>query len=378
MTCNGDMKVLGVILDLDGTLLNTEKATKDILKEFLERYGKVVDRDKEDKRLGMMHMESVTSMVKDYELPLTPDQFSKEIRPLYHQKWPLAKPLPGANRLIRHLHNHGIPFALASNSITKNIEKKISHQGWKELFSTVLGSDQVQSGKPSPDIFLEAAKRMGVDATRCVVIEDSVIGVMAGKAAGMKVVAVPSLKAQADRYSIADSVLNSLLEFRPELWGLSAFEDWMGNALPVEPMYLNGLVSNGLLCEVADDGPTALPDQVSGIYFGWAKLDTHEIIKIVVGIGWQQKSFSAVRVIKPFVVDAYDKDISGQKLQIVLVGYIRRLIYEASEMDLNVLEEDMSIAKEALDLPIFFHDRSNTLMDEAALMENNAALSEQE
>ncbi|KAF5205326.1 bifunctional riboflavin kinase/FMN phosphatase-like, partial [Thalictrum thalictroides] len=151
-SCNGDTKILAVILDLDGTLLNTEKATKHILKEFLERYGKVVDRDEEDKRLGMMHMEAVTSIVKDYDLPLTPDQFSKEIMPLYHQKWPLAKPLPGANRLIIHLHKHGVPFALASNSITRNIENKISHQrGWKESFSTVLGSDQVNFGKPSPD-----------------------------------------------------------------------------------------------------------------------------------------------------------------------------------------------------------------------------------
>lgn len=372
-SCNGDSKITAVILDLDGTLLNTEKATKDILKEFLARYGKVVDRDKEDKRLGMMHMEAVTSMIKDYDLPLTVQQFSTQIMPLYLHKWPLAKPLPGANRLIKHLHKHGIPFALASNSITRNIEMKLSHQdGWKQSFSTVLGSDQVKFGKPSPDIFLEAAKRMGMDASHCLVIEDSLVGVMAGKAAGMKVVAVPSLQSQADRYSIADYVLHSLLEFRPELLGLPAFEDWVGKALPIEPLYVNGQVRNGLLCEVSDDGPNALPDQVSGIYFGWAKL-THRIVKVVSSIIWQQDSYAANRIIKPYLIEESNEDLTGQQLQIVLVGYIRGVNDEESGTELNIVEEDKSIACEALDLPMFVHYMNAPLLHEAALLIDNAS-----
>ncbi|KAK9284330.1 hypothetical protein L1049_023501 [Liquidambar formosana] len=217
--------VLAVILDLDGTLLNTEKATKDVLKEFLAKYGKVLDREKEDGMLGMAQKESAIAIVKNYDLPLTPDQFIKEITPFYIEKWPQARALPGANRLIRHLHKHGVPFALASNSLRDNIYAKITpHAGWKEYFSVILGIDQVKSGKPSPDIFLEAAKRMGVDAVRCLVIEDSLVGVRAAKAAGMKVVAVPP-QSEANRASIADSVLHSLLEFQPELWGLPPFED---------------------------------------------------------------------------------------------------------------------------------------------------------
>ncbi|KAK7859568.1 bifunctional riboflavin kinase/fmn phosphatase [Quercus suber] len=67
--------------------------------------------------------------------------------------WLQAKPLPGANRLMKHLHKHGVPFALASNSLREYIDVKISLQkGWKEYFSVILGSDQVKSGKPSPDL----------------------------------------------------------------------------------------------------------------------------------------------------------------------------------------------------------------------------------
>ncbi|KAL0362445.1 UNVERIFIED_CONTAM: Bifunctional riboflavin kinase/FMN phosphatase [Sesamum calycinum] len=261
-------RISAVIFDLDGTLLNTEQVTKSILKEFLAKYGKVQDSDKERKRLGLTFKESSIAIVNDYDLPLTPEQFVQEIVPMYHGNisqtgvqiindisqyvmsqaggyWPKHFLVP---IVLRHLHEHGVPFALASNSLGKNIDGKISHHdGWKERFTVILGSDQVKSGKPSPDIFLEAAKRMEVDPLHCLVIEDSLVGVKAGKAAGMKVVAVPSLQIESDSYSIADSTLHSLLEFQPEQWGLPQFGDWVDNTLPIEPIHLAGVFRNGLL-----------------------------------------------------------------------------------------------------------------------------------
>ncbi|GFS34012.1 riboflavin kinase/FMN hydrolase [Actinidia rufa] len=312
--------VSAVILDLDGTLLNTEQATKGVLGEFLARYGKVLDMDKEDKRLGMTHKESAMAIVKDYDLPITPDCYSQEIMPI----WVHAKALPGANRLIQHLHKHGVPFALASNSLRRNIDAKISHQqGWREYFSVILGSDQVKSGKPSPDIFLEAANKMGVDAVHCLVIEDSLVGVKAAKAAGMKVVAVPSLQNASNQYSIADSVLHSLLEFRPELWGLPPFEDWVDNVLPIESFDLKGWYSNGILCQSAENGEASLPDQAFGLYFGWAKFDAHEIFKVVASIGWECGCCTCKRKI------------------------------EKRENCIAIAEEDKSIVRAALDLPVF-------------------------
>lgn len=223
--------ISAVILDLDGTLLDTEEATRSVLRDYLASYGKVLITDKEHGRVGRTQKESAVAIVMDYDLPLTPDQFIAEITPLYRAKWKDAKALPGANRLLQHLHKHQISFALASNSLREYIDAKISHQkGWKELFSVILGSDQVLSGKPSPDLCLEAAKRMSVDPGKCLVIEDSLIGVKAAKAAGMKVVVVPS-KSEADAAALADSSLHSLLDFQPELWGLPSFDDctWSHN-----------------------------------------------------------------------------------------------------------------------------------------------------
>lgn len=64
----------------------TEQVTKNVLKELLARYGKVVDMEKENKRLGMIHKDSAIAIVKDYQLPITPDQYSQEIMPMYQEK----------------------------------------------------------------------------------------------------------------------------------------------------------------------------------------------------------------------------------------------------------------------------------------------------
>ncbi|XAR49550.1 Riboflavin kinase [Bertholletia excelsa] len=348
---DGATLISAVILDLDGTLLNTEKASDGILRELLARYGKVLDRKKEDKRLGMTLKESAIAIVEDYQLPITPDCFIDQILPICQERWAHATALPGANRLIQHLHKHKVPFALASNSLQKYIDAKISHQpGWREYFSVILGSDQVKSGKPSPDIFLEAASKMGVDAVHCLVIEDSLVGVKAGKAAGMKVVAVPSAQDVANQYSIADSVLHSLLEFRPEQWMLPPFEDWVDKGLPIEPFYLKGWHRKGLFYKCADNEDSALPDQVLGLYFGWAKIDTHEIVKIVTSIGWEHSCCTRKRKIQMHVLDGMNESRCDEQMEILLVGYIRGLSNES-----GITEEDNSIARASLDLPTFGH-----------------------
>ncbi|KAL2483422.1 Bifunctional riboflavin kinase/FMN phosphatase [Forsythia ovata] len=362
--CDAKAHISAVIFDLDGTLLSTEQVTRDILKDFLAKYGKVPDKEKEKKRLGMANKEAAISIVNDYELPLTPEQFTLEIMPMYYGLWKQAKALPGVNRLMGHLRKHGVPFALASNSIRKNIDAKISHhEGWKENFTAILGSDQVKSGKPSPDMFLEAANRMSVDPDHCLVIEDSLIGVKAGKAAGMKVVAVPSLQIETHLYSIADSILHSLVEFQPQLWGLPQFRDWVDNTLPIEPIRIEGIFSNGLLLEYEDDGWSALPDQVWGLYIGWAKIDRQKVLKAVISIGWDLNCCISKRKIQAFTVDESNESIHDSKMQLLLVGYLRRSCYAGNMLNnLEILEEDKLAVRAFLNLPAFSYNTLNTFL----------------
>lgn len=316
------------------------------------KYGKVLDEKNDQKRLGRTLKETAIAMVTDYDLPLTPDQYVEEIVPMYRQGWAKARALPGANRLIKHLQKCRVPFALASNSLRDYIDAKICHQqGWKECFSVIVGSDDVQSGKPSPDIFIEAARRMRIDATRCLVIEDSLVGVQAAKAAKMKVVAVPSYN-EADCSSMADSVLHSLLEFQPELWGLPPFDDWLNNALPIETMVLSCQHMNGSIYEIEEGGMSPIPAQAAGVYFGWAQIGIHTIFKAVVSIIFD--SPSAVRKLHLCSIDGSLDRVSDQHVQLSLVGFIRGFkSKDVMSKDKTIDEQDKSIASSSLELPEF-------------------------
>ncbi|XVF87576.1 hypothetical protein PTKIN_Ptkin18bG0131400 [Pterospermum kingtungense] len=163
-----------VILDLDGTILDTDGMVSEVLKGFLDKYGKQWDGREAQRIVGKTPLEAAAAVVEEYELPCGNNEFLAEINPILYAQLCNIKPLPGSNRLLKHLSDHGVPMALASNSPRGNIESKISyHQGWKDYFSVIVGGDEVTAGKPSPEIFLEAAKRLNTEPSSCLVIEDS-------------------------------------------------------------------------------------------------------------------------------------------------------------------------------------------------------------
>uniref|UniRef100_A0A6N2MR06 Riboflavin kinase n=1 Tax=Salix viminalis TaxID=40686 RepID=A0A6N2MR06_SALVM len=135
------------------------------------------------------------------------------------------------SRLIRHLHAKGIPIAVATGSHKRHFSLKT--QRHSELFSLmhhiVLGDDpEVKQGKPSPDVFLAAARRFEggpVDPQKILVFEDAPAGVLAAKNAGMCVVMVPDPRLDSSYQDTADEVLSSLLDLNPNCWGLPPFED---------------------------------------------------------------------------------------------------------------------------------------------------------
>ncbi|KAL5705811.1 hypothetical protein ACHQM5_024058 [Ranunculus cassubicifolius] len=359
-----------VILDLDGTLLNTDAIVNDALKVFLVKYGKTWDGRGANKIIGKTPFEAATAIVQDYDLPCTTEEFITHINPLFSDpyRWRSIKALPGAKRLIKHLNSHGIPMALASNSSRSSIDTKISyHHGWKESFSTIVGVDEVTQGKPSPEIFLEAAKRLNVDASRCLVIEDSLPGVTAGKAAGMSVIAVPSLPKQTSLYTSADEVLNSLLDFLPEKWGLPPFPDWIESTLPIEPWYIEGPVVKGYgrgskilgipTANLSTEGySTLLSEYPSGVYFGWAQLSNRGVYKMVMSVGWNPYFDNAEKTIEPWLLHPFDDDFYGEELRLTIVGYIRpEANFSTLESLIERIHEDGKIAEKALELPMYKH-----------------------
>jgi len=123
------------------------------------------------------------------------------------------KAMPGAVDLVRRLHGR-FPMAVASGSPLPCIERAMHTLGLAEYLMVMLSSESVPRGKPEPDVFLAAAEKLGVAPARCVVFEDSLAGVQAGKAAGMRVFAVPSGPRRAEVEALADRTFPSLADVR--------------------------------------------------------------------------------------------------------------------------------------------------------------------
>ncbi|CAI8592184.1 unnamed protein product [Vicia faba] len=327
-----------VIIGLDGTLVNT-----DAILSFQE-YAKQWD-GREPLKIAAKTPSA---------LPCSPFQCCN------------VKALPGANRLIQHLKTNGVPMVLASNSPRETIHAKISfHNGWEDSFSVIIGGDQVPTGKPSPDIFFEAARRLRMEPSSCLVIEDSLPGVTAGKAAEMEVVAVPSLPKQSHLFTAADEVINSLLDLRLENWGLPPFADWVEGTLPVDPWYIGGPVVKGFGRGSKLLGiPTAnlstkdyldiLSEHPAGVYFGWAGLPARGIFKMVMSIGWNPYFGNKEKTIEPWLLHEFTEDFYGEELRLVIVGYIRpERNFPSLESLIAKIHEDRIVAERALDLPMY-------------------------
>lgn len=353
-----------VIFDLDDTLIDTERIVDDVNKTLFSKFGKQYEEKGLPKRLGKQPYEAAKILVEDYGLPCSPEEYLALSRPLFRERWPTARQLPGAARLIKHLHAHNIPMALASNSPKTNILGKLSHQpGWKDFFRVIVGGDEVKNGKPDPEIYLKIACILGVEPERCLVIEDSPTGVSAGKAAGMQVVAVPSLakKDAVDQYKSADVVLCSLLDFKPETWGFPRFLDWICDALPIEPWNVGGPVIKGfgrgskVLGIPTANLPTTsfssiLSNCVCGIYLGWAGLSNRGVFKMVMSVGWNPYFDNAEKTVEPWLLHEFPEDFYGEELRLVVVGYIRpEENFPSLQALIERIHEDGRIARDALD-----------------------------
>jgi HAD superfamily hydrolase (TIGR01509 family) len=211
-------RIAAVIFDLDGVVLDSETAWVEVKKEFTEESGgHWKDRAQWD-MLGMSSTEWSRYMHDELAVPDPPEQISSEVAERlverYRQRLPL---LPGAVEAVRSLAWEW-PLAVASSSNRKVIDLVIEKAGLADAFAATVSSEEVERGKPAPDVYLEAARRLGVDPEWCAAIEDSGNGIRSAHAAGMAVIAVPNedFPPDPDALALAALVLDSLRELSPE------------------------------------------------------------------------------------------------------------------------------------------------------------------
>jgi pseudouridine-5'-monophosphatase len=144
-------------------------------------------------------------------------EFIRRCKEREHDLMPHVEALPGAKELSAQFHQLGVPMAIATSSSAEAVAlKRRKHEDvFSRMHAITCGDDaELKQGKPAPDIFLLTARRLGVEPAHCLVFEDSPSGVQAGKAAGMRVVAVPDASMDRRHYAMADKVIDSLRDFR--------------------------------------------------------------------------------------------------------------------------------------------------------------------
>src|SRR5262249_9069300 len=201
-----------VVFDLDGVIVDSEQLWDDVREQLArERGGRWTDHAQRD-MMGMSSSEWSRYMHDVVGLPESPDEINSEVVQRLLERYSEQLPLiDGAADAVRRLAGRW-PLALATSSNREVIEEVLGVSGLTPFFQATVSSEEVAKGKPAPDVYLDAARRLGVNAPRCAAIEDSSNGIRAGRAAGMRVIAIPNARypPDEDALALADVVLESI------------------------------------------------------------------------------------------------------------------------------------------------------------------------
>jgi HAD superfamily hydrolase (TIGR01509 family) len=208
-----------VVFDLDGVLMDSEQLWNQAKEELVRETGGRWREDAPRAMMGMSSREWSAYMHDELRVPLDADEIDRAVvrrmEELYREHLPL---LPGAVEVVRTLHRRW-PLALASSANREIIDLALATAGLAGEFSATVSSEEVERGKPAPDVYLEAARRLEVEADRCVAIEDSSNGLRSAAAAGMAVIVVPNkhYPPDDDALALAGARVDTLAEITPEL-----------------------------------------------------------------------------------------------------------------------------------------------------------------
>jgi HAD superfamily hydrolase (TIGR01509 family) len=191
------------MFDLDGVLVDSEQLWNAAKEELVRDVGGRWREDAPRAMIGMSSPEWSAYMRDQLGVDRDAEEINRDVvgrmERSYRARLPLLR---GAVEVVRALHGRW-PLGLASSSNREIIDLVLDVAGLAELFVATVSSEEVERGKPAPDVYLEAARRVGVDPSRCVAIEDSSNGMRAAAAAGMAVIAVPNRHYPPDQDALA-------------------------------------------------------------------------------------------------------------------------------------------------------------------------------
>jgi HAD superfamily hydrolase (TIGR01509 family) len=207
-----------VVFDLDGVILETEGLWNEVREELTQERGGRWSESAQADMMGMSSTEWSRYMHDVLGVPDPPEEINREVVRRMAERYAERLPLiDGAANAVRRLAARW-PLGLASSSNRELIDRALELSGLAAYFRVTVSSEEVERGKPAPDVYLEAARRLGVESARCAAIEDSSSGIRSAHAAGMLVVAIPNPDFPPPRevLALAAVILDSIRELEPE------------------------------------------------------------------------------------------------------------------------------------------------------------------
>jgi HAD superfamily hydrolase (TIGR01509 family) len=206
-----------VVFDLDGVIVDSEQVWDQVRDAYARERGGRYPPTATRAMMGMSSREWSRYMADELGVPGTPEQINADVVERMLERYGESPPLiSGAVDAVRRIAARW-PLALASSSNPELIAVVLASAGLQDVFPVAVSSQEVPLGKPAPDVYLEAARRLGVEPARCAAVEDSHNGILSAKAAGMRVVAVPNPHYPPDAHvrESADVVLASIRTLEP-------------------------------------------------------------------------------------------------------------------------------------------------------------------
>jgi HAD superfamily hydrolase (TIGR01509 family) len=217
-------RVAAVVFDMDGLMLDTELLYKAAWQEAAAELGYALDDATYCRFIGRTTDDAERELARHFGPTFPGDRF--------HERWPAAwrhhaeggiPTKPGLPELLAYLDDAGIPFAVATSSDADYAEFSLERAGLAARIGIIVTADDVALGKPAPDLYLEAARRLAVPPSTCVALEDSDAGVISAHHATMLTLMIPDLKPPSDEAAaLAFRILGSLHEARGVLADLVA------------------------------------------------------------------------------------------------------------------------------------------------------------
>lgn len=204
-------RIQTIIFDMDGLLVDSEPLARRSWERVVHSYGRVLDAETYSRMIGLRLEESSRLLQSRLEIPAEAETLAKQKEAVLAQLGTDGlPPMPGLNDLMHQLRLRQIPWAVATSNRRAFATQVLQQMDlWSTCGSLTTGED-VQNGKPAPDIYLLAARRMGAAPERCLALEDSVPGAQAAKAAGMVTIAVPGPHENASAFGFADHIYDTL------------------------------------------------------------------------------------------------------------------------------------------------------------------------